>query len=77
MHRKPLGIGHNAVREAVRVLGPARLALRPAALLGVLLGRFGLGFGLHTPQQGANVDFISTMRALHKALRIPTDSYES
>lgn len=59
MLRNLLSLGNNAVRRLVGVLSgtPTKLS--------VSLRGPGLGLGFHAPDESANVDLFSTMRAVH------------
>lgn len=62
MPRKLLCLGHNAVSQRVGVMG-----LFPGAstLLAVRLGGSGLGLGFNAPDESADVDLFSAVRAVH------------
>ena len=62
MLRNLLSLGNDPMRHLVGVLG---LFTRPAALRAVRAGRSGLGLRLHAPDESADVNLFSTMRAFH------------
>lgn len=62
MPRELLSLGNNAVCQRVGVLG---LFLGASSLLSVGLGSLGLGLGFHAPDESADIDLFSAVRAVH------------
>lgn len=62
MLRKLLSLANNAVGQRVGVLG---LLTGPASLCAVCPGGGGFGLGLHAPNESADVNFFSTVGAVH------------
>jgi hypothetical protein len=66
--RKFLRLGNNSMGAGV---GVSRLLPGPSALLSVRPGRSGLRIGINAPQQGADIDFLVTVRAFHRPSNYP------
>jgi hypothetical protein len=74
LQRKLLSLGNNAVCQRVGVLG---LFPGPSALLPVQPGSLGFGSGFHAPDESADVDVLSAVRAVHALKLNPAVAYES
>jgi hypothetical protein len=79
--RKPLSFAHDAKGRAIGVWTllalAALLAFWPSAEFGIAAGGAGLALTCDAPQQGADIKFMSTVRAFHSQQSNPSVSYVS